>query len=46
MDAIARFAEHVVATGYDDLPEAAVSAAKTFILDSLGVGLVGSNGPW
>ena len=46
MDAIAKFAEHVVATSYDDLPEQAVSAAKTFILDSLGVGLVGSNGPW
>jgi 2-methylcitrate dehydratase PrpD len=46
MDAIAKFAEHVVATDYDDLPQPAVAAAKTLILDSLGVGLVGSNGPW
>ena len=46
MDAIARFAAHVAATEYDDLPAAAVTAAKTFILDSLGVGLAGSTGPW
>ena len=46
MDAIAAFAEHVVRTGYDDLPEAAVAAAKMLILDTLGVGMVGSAGPW
>lgn len=46
MDAIARFAEHVVGSGYDDLPAEAVAAAKTFILDSLGVGVVGSAAPW
>ncbi len=46
MDAIARFADHVIATDFDALPEQAVAAAKTFILDSLGVGLVGSAGPW
>jgi 2-methylcitrate dehydratase PrpD len=46
MDAIARFAEHVAATRYDDLPPAAVAAAQTFILDSLGVGIAGSAGPW
>jgi aconitate decarboxylase len=46
MDAIAAFAEHVVRTSYDDLPDAAVAAAKTLILDSLGVGVVGSAGPW
>ena len=45
-DSIYAFADHVVGTGYDDLPEAAVKAAKTFILDGFGVGLAGSAGPW
>ena len=45
MDAIAAFAEHVVRTRYDDLPAAAVAAAKTFILDSFGVGVAGSAAP-
>jgi len=39
-------ARHVVSTTYDDLPDAAVAAAKTFILDSIGVGVAGSDGPW
>jgi aconitate decarboxylase len=46
MDAIAAFAEHVVRTGYDDLPAPALAAAKTFILDSFGVGVAGSAAPW
>lgn len=46
MDAIERFARHVIETDHADLPSAAVSAARTFILDSLGVGIVGSTGPW
>lgn len=46
MDPIDRFAAHVVGTGYDDIPPEAIAAAKTFILDSLGVGLVGSAEPW
>ena len=45
MAAIAAFADHVARTRYEDLPEAAVVAAKTFILDAMGVGLAGSNGP-
>jgi 2-methylcitrate dehydratase PrpD len=45
MDAIAAFAEHVAGRSYDDLPAAAVAAAKTFLLDTLGVGLIGSRGP-
>jgi 2-methylcitrate dehydratase PrpD len=45
MDAITAFAEHVAARSYDDLPAAAVAAAKTFLLDTLGVGLIGSSGP-
>jgi 2-methylcitrate dehydratase PrpD len=45
MDPIERFVEHVEARGFFDLPEAAVAAAKTFILDTLGVGILGSAGP-
>ena len=45
MDAIAAFAEHVVRTRYDDLPAAALAAAKTFILDSFGVAVAGSAAP-
>lgn len=45
MDAIERFAAHVSGTRWDDLPPEAVAAAKTFVLDTLGVGAVGSAGP-
>jgi aconitate decarboxylase len=46
LDAIEAFADHVVGSGFDDIPDAAVRAAKIFILDSLGVGLAGSTGPY
>jgi aconitate decarboxylase len=46
MDRVAAFAEHALGTRYEDLPEAAIAAAKTLILDSLGVGIAGSAGPW
>ena len=46
MDAIDRFAAHVADTRFEDLPDAAVAAARTYVLDSLGVGLIGSIGPW
>ncbi len=46
MDAIEDFIDHVTGTGIDRVPQAAIRAAKTFILDSLGVGLSGGNGPW
>lgn len=46
MDASARFAEHVVATEYFHLSAEAIAATKTFILDSFGVGVAGSAGPW
>ena len=39
-------AHHVVATRFEDLPAHAVRAAKTFLLDSIGVGIAGSDGPW
>ena len=45
MDAIHDFAAHVFRARYEDLPEAAIRAAKTFILDTIGVGLAGSSGP-
>ena len=45
-DAIWRFAEHATATDYDDLPESAAAATRTFLLDTLGVGAGGSAGPW
>jgi aconitate decarboxylase len=45
MDAISTFAEHVVATRFDDIPSSTVLAAKVFVLDTLGVGLAGSTGP-
>ena len=45
MDAIEAFADHVARTEFDDLPIAAVTAARTYILDSFGVGIVGSAAP-
>lgn len=45
-DAIQDFAAFVVGTGFDHMPEPARAAARIFILDSLGVGLIGSAGPW
>jgi 2-methylcitrate dehydratase PrpD len=41
-----RLAEHVVATRFEHLSAAAVAAAKTFILDSFGVGVAGSCAPF
>ena len=37
-----RFARHALATRYEDLPDDAVLQAKTFILDTIGVGIAGS----
>lgn len=45
-DAIRRFAEHVADTRHADLPDAAAVATRTFLLDTLGVGVSGSAGPW
>jgi len=46
MDGIASFAEHVARTTYERLPPAAVLAAKTFLLDSVGVAVAGSADRW
>ncbi|MEM7210891.1 MAG: MmgE/PrpD family protein [Pseudomonadota bacterium] len=44
-DAINDICAHVVGTQYDDLSPTAIEAAKTFILDTLGVGIGGGTGP-
>ena len=46
MDAIEKFSKHVVETGYDDLSSEATAATKTFLLDTIGVAVAGSAGPW
>jgi 2-methylcitrate dehydratase PrpD len=38
------FADHAARTRFADLPPEAVAAAKTFLLDTIGVGLAGSSG--
>ena len=42
MDAIEIFADHVIRSDFDSLSPDAVEATRTFIQDSLGVGIVGS----
>lgn len=44
-DAIHDICAHVADTQYGDLSTTAIEAAKTFILDTLGVGIGGSTGP-
>lgn len=39
------FATHVARTRYEHLPPLAVAKAKTFLLDTIGVGLAGTSGP-
>ena len=46
MDAIENFITHVTETDIGQVPEIAIRSAKTFTLDSLGVGLSGGKGPW
>jgi aconitate decarboxylase len=41
-----RLAAHVVATRFEDLPPDAVARAKTFVLDTLGVGAAGLRAPF
>ena len=45
MDAIETFARHAADTTYEALPAQAIQATKIFMLDSFGVGVVGSAGP-
>ncbi len=45
-DPIEGLADHVISAQYQDMPANAIEAAKTYILDSFGVGLAGSTGPF
>lgn len=45
-DAVRTFAGHVAGARLADMPPTAIAAAKIFLLDSLGVGVVGSAAPW
>jgi aconitate decarboxylase len=45
-DAIERLAEHVVGTSFEDISGEAIVSAKTFILDTFGVAIAGSVGPF
>ena len=45
-DAIQNFAEFVINTRFEDIPNDARKDTKKFILDCFGVGLIGSRGPW
>jgi 2-methylcitrate dehydratase PrpD len=46
VDAISAFVEHVARLRADDVPPAAIAAAKTFVLDTLGVAVAGSGDAW
>lgn len=41
-DAVAAFTSHIARTRFEDLPAEAVAKAKTFLLDTIGVGLAGT----
>lgn len=45
MNATERLIQHVLDTRYSDLSDPAITAAKTFFLDTIGVSLAGSNAP-
>ena len=45
-DAIEAFADHIIETKLEDIPSDVIKAAKTCILDTIGVGLAGSIGPY
>ena len=42
MSVTAELAEKIVATGYDDLPEAAIKAAQRLVLDGVAVAAAGT----
>ncbi|MBP2551434.1 2-methylcitrate dehydratase PrpD [Neorhizobium galegae] len=43
-DPMPHLVRHVANLAFDDLPPSAIACAKTFILDTLGVGIAGANG--
>ena len=44
-DAIERLAAHLVETRFERMSPDAITAAKTFILDTFGVAIAGTTGP-
>ncbi len=46
VDAIDRFVRHVVDTRHEAIPPPARAATRRLLLDTLGVGVAGSAGPW
>ena len=44
-DAIERLAAHLVDTPFERMSPDAITAAKTFILDTFGVAIAGTTGP-
>ena len=45
-DATGALAHHAATARYEDLSEAALTATRTFLLDSFGVAIAGSAAPW
>ena len=45
-DAICQLADHVAGLRFDDLSKTAIQFAKTFSLDTFGVAIAGTNGPF
>jgi 2-methylcitrate dehydratase PrpD len=43
-DPTTRVARHILSTRFEDIPPAAVERMKTFLIDTIGVGLAGSSG--
>lgn len=41
---VERVVAHVLGTRYEDIPDAAIGKLKTFLLDTIGVGIAGSSG--
>ena len=45
-DTIVFFSNHITNTSINDFPEQTLTATKKFIIDTIGVGIFGSSGPW
>ena len=45
-DPIAIFSKHIASTSFSDFPKQTVITTQNFILDTIGVGILGSSGPW
>ena len=45
-ESVDRLVQHVISTQFNDLPKPAVSAVKTFCLDTIGVSVAGTTAPY